>query len=154
MLSEFLQFGYLGLLGLLITLCYKIVAITERKDRYLKHTLTLLGVFSAIAFIGGGAGYIWASKELEVVQAKESLDNIKKIQVSELRQAHKTELEPLQKALADTVRSLELSALNSTRNEHLEEISRLNDLIKSRKESNAAEIKAVASVFNETIPKT
>ncbi|HFQ5168056.1 TPA: hypothetical protein ACGUWI_004345 [Vibrio vulnificus] len=120
----------------------------------MKHTLTLLCVFAGIAFVGGGAGYIWASKELEVVQAKESLANIKKEQISAIRQSHIAELEPFQKALEGVVASLEISAFNSTRNEHLEEISKINQLISLRKEAHAAEIEAINTIFSEQQPKT
>lgn len=155
MLSEFLQFGYLGLLGLLITLCYKIVALTETRNRALRHTLTLLILFAVIAFSGGGAGYIWASKELEVVQKKESLANIKKGQISEIRKAYEAEITPLQEGLANAVSSLQISGYDSrSRDEYLQQIERIEALIQMRKQALANEISAIQSVFESEAPKT
>ncbi len=148
MFSDFLQFGFLGLVGLLITLCYKIVSIVETKNRPLGHTLTLLGVFTVIAISGGSAGYLWASKELEVMQAKESITKVIESQINNIRKSHVAELAPLQKALDDAVKSLEFSSLNETRNEHLSEITRINEIIDSRKHTHNKEIEALSIAFN------
>lgn len=109
----------------------------------------ILFAFSSISFIGGGAGYLWASKELEVAKAKESTAVILKQQVTAIRQSHAKAMLPLQSALDDAAQKLSDSVLGSTRQDHLKEINQINSVIQERESQLAKTISGLTGVFNQ-----
>ena len=129
MISDFLQFGYLGLLAMLVFLCYRIIEGSYASGRSFNQTLVILCFFSLVSLIGGGTGYLWASKELEVAKAKESTASILKKQIIAAREAHIKSMEPLQSALNGAAEKLNSSVISVTRQEHLAEINQLNAAI-------------------------
>lgn len=146
---EFLQFGYLGLLALLIVLCYRIIDDSAKSQRSFKETLVILIFFSLISLVGGGTGYFWASKELEVVKAKESTAAILKQQVNAMRDAHLKSMVPLQSALNNASEKMNESLLNVTRQEHMAEINQINAAIKERESQLNQNISTLNGVFNQ-----
>ena len=149
MISEFLQFGYLGFLALMIFLCYRIIEGGSNSGRTFRETLVILLFFTLISLIGGSTGYLWASKELEVAKAKESTASILKHQIIAEREAHIRAMQPLQEALDSVARKLNGSVLNSTRREHLDELSQLNQVIQNREEQLSTKIGALNDAFKQ-----
>ncbi|EPL1043883.1 hypothetical protein L9F57_005499, partial [Klebsiella pneumoniae] len=64
MLPEFLKYGYLGLLAIIIVLSYRIIINGNNKNHKTSRVIYILLAFSLINFLSGFMGYIWASKEL------------------------------------------------------------------------------------------
>lgn len=149
MISEFLQFGYLGLLALLVVLCYRIIESSIKQQRPLKEILVILVLFSLVSLVGGGAGYFWASKELEVAKARESTAAILKQQVNTIRQAHLESMVPLQLALKNASERMSDSVLPSTRQEHMAEINQISAVIQEREAQLDKSISALNGVFNQ-----
>lgn len=149
MISEFLQFGYLGLLALLVVLCYRIIESSTKHQRPFKETLIILIFFSLVSLVGGGAGYFWASKELEVAKAKESTAAILKQQINTIRQSHLESIAPLQVALKNATEKMADSVSRSTRQEHMTEINQINALIQKREAQLDKSISALNGVFNQ-----
>lgn len=148
MISEYLQFGYLGLLALLVVLCYRIIENSTKHQRPFKETLVILIFFSLLSLVGGGAGYFWASKELEVAKAKESTAAILKQQINAIRQSHLESMAPLQAALKDATDKMASSLLSPTRQEHMTEINQINAVIQDREAQLDQSISALTGVFN------
>lgn len=149
MASQLLQFGYLGLLALLIILCYQVIERSTKSQRPFKETLIILVFFSLISLIGGAAGYLWASKELEVAKTKESTAAILKQQVNAIREAHLNSMRPLQAALNNAAENLNESVLSSNRQEHIAEINQINAEIQSREVQFSKTISNLNGVFNQ-----
>jgi hypothetical protein len=147
MIVEFLRYGYIGLLALLLFLCYLIIEGENSKGRAFSQTLILVGVFSTISLIGGVAGYFWASKELEITQKKESVLTIKNQQISITRQHFETSIQSLQVALDKAVASLNESVLDSTRQTKLKEIVQITEIIQHREAAYTNELQEITKVF-------
>ncbi|MCQ4266750.1 hypothetical protein NAV28_05920 [Pseudomonas stutzeri] len=149
MISQFLQFGYLGLLALLIVLCYRVIEGSTKSQRPFKETLIILVFFSLISLVGGGTGYLWASKELEVAKTKESTAAILKQQVNAMREAHLNSMLPLQVALNNAAENLSESVLSSNRQEHIAEINQINSAIQARESQFSKTISDLNGAFNQ-----
>ncbi len=146
-MSGFLQFGYLGLLGLVIYLSYRIVVKDSRWS--FSQAVILILIFVVISIGGGGVGYLWASKELEAANAKKSTTAIVMEQVKSLQEMHKKDMEPLQSALSDASKNLTTSYIESYRKQYREEITSLNDVIRSRNEAFTSQISALQKMVLE-----
>ena len=150
MFSEFLQYGYLGLLAMLIYLCFKVIDGSKKNDRTFNQTLVILFFFSLISVAGGSTGYFWASKELEVAKKIESSATILKQQIEASRISFNLSIEPLNKALDGAVNNFNISVLNSTRSEYMAEVKEINSIIQSRQNTYNSEIEALKIVFAST----
>lgn len=146
-MSSFLQYGYLGFLGLVIFLSYRVVV--KDSNRPFAQTIVLLFVFILISISGGGVGYLWASKELETANAKKSTIVVVMEQIQSMQEAHKKDMEPLQNALNDASNNLRLSMLENTRKQYREEIIAINDVIRSRNDAFASQISAFQPLAHE-----
>ncbi|WP_157958780.1 hypothetical protein [Salinicola sp. RZ23] len=149
MVSEFLKFGYLGLVAMLVYLCYRIIEGSKSGGHSFKETIIILCFFSLVSLIGGGSGYLWAEKELEVAKTKESTASILKQQLLAERESHEKAVEPLQNALDGAAESFNSSVLNSTRQEYIQEINQLNKLIQTREDAFSNRVQALKDVFNQ-----
>lgn len=153
MISEFLQFGYLGLLAMLIYFCYQIIDGSKESNRTFNQTLIILGFFTLFSLISGGVGYMWASKELEVAKTNESAVSMLKQQIEAIRVVHTKSMEPLKIALNSTVKKYNSSIYSSTRGEYLNEIDRINGVIQMREKLYHSEIEGIKNVFNVSTVK-
>lgn len=148
MISEFLQFGYMGLLAMLAYLCYRIIEQSPTSGRTFAQTIWILVAFSVVSLIGGFAGFLWASKELEISKSKESVATTLKQQMATERETHTKSMLPLQSALDGAVRELNSSALPSTRQEHLKEMQQINAVIQERELQFTKHIETLKGIFN------
>ncbi|KIK90032.1 hypothetical protein [Pseudomonas sp. W15Feb9B] len=146
-MSGFLQFGYLGLLGLVIYLSYRIVVKDSRWS--FSQAVILIAIFVVISIGGGGVGYLWASKELEAANAKKSTTAIVMEQIKSLQEMHKKDMEPLQNVLNDASSNLTASYAESSRKQYRDEIIYLNDIIRSRNEAFTSQISALQKMIFE-----
>ncbi|VVM57790.1 hypothetical protein PS645_01094 [Pseudomonas fluorescens] len=146
-MSSFLQFGYLGLLGLVIYLGYRIVV--KDSARPFSQVIILILIFVIISVGGGGVGYLWASKELEAANAKKSTIATVMEQVKSLQEMHIKDMEPLQSALSDASKNLTRSYSDDLRKQYREDIISLNEVIRSRDEAFASQISALQKLFLE-----
>ncbi|KJG10734.1 hypothetical protein C0W96_02115 [Photobacterium kishitanii] len=149
MFYEFLKFGYLGLLAILVILCYKIIENGTKNNRPLKETLIILTFFSSLSLIGGTVGYLWASKELEVARAKESTAEILKQQINTIIQLHNNSMAPLQLALKNSTEKMTESYLSTLREQYMREIDQINTVIQGREPELEKRISALNTVFNQ-----
>lgn len=146
-MSGFLQYGYLGFLGLVIYLSYRI--IVKDSSRSFTHTVILLFLFIIISIGSSGVGYFWASKEFEAANAKKSTTVIVMEQVKSLQEMHQKDMEPLQSALDDAVHNFKISASESYRKQYREEISYINEVIRSRNNAFESQISALKNLFHD-----
>jgi len=148
-MSSFLQYGYLGLIGLVIVLSYQIVI--KESARPFKQTIILLMVFIIVSLSGGAVGYLWASKELEAANAKKSAIAFVMEQVQSMRENHEKEMEPLQNALSDASKNMTSSLLDSTRKQYRDDIIAIAEVIRSRDAIFASQLSALQSLAHENI---
>ncbi|EMC8496372.1 hypothetical protein VLL38_002812 [Klebsiella pneumoniae] len=132
MLPEFLKYGYLGLLAIIIVLSYRIIINGNNKNHKTSRVIYILLAFSLINFLSGFMGYIWASKELEVAAKKATTASILDTHIRNITKKHEDDMLPLQLALKSTVDNLKVSLLESTRSQYLNEIERINKVIRER----------------------
>ncbi|NUU35114.1 hypothetical protein [Pseudomonas sp. C2B4] len=144
-MSGFLQYGYLGFLGLVMYLIYKIVTKDSSKSFF--QICVLLLVFIVISIGGGGMGYMWASKELEAANAKKSTAVLIMDQVKSLQEMHHKDMEPLQSALDDASKNLKISVSEGFRKQYRDEIISLNEVITSRNDSFTKQMSALQNLF-------
>jgi hypothetical protein len=130
-------------------LCYRIIQGSTQSQRSFKETLIILIFFSLVSFVGGGAGYFWASKELEVAKTKESTAAILKQQVNAMREAHLNSMLPLQSALNNAAEEMSKGVLPIVRQEHMAEIQQINAVIQERESQFNKNISALNGVFNQ-----
>lgn len=148
-MSQYLQFGYLGLLALLVVLCFRIIEASLKNQRPFRETIIILICFSLISIVGGVAGYLWASKELDVAKTKESTAEILNKQLNAIREAHLRSMNPLQSALDNASNKMSNSVLNTTRKEYISEINEINAIIQERETQLNKNISLLNEVFNK-----
>lgn len=146
-MSTFLQYGYLGFLGLVVLLSYKI--IVSNSGRTFVQSVVLLGFFVLISTVVGGAGYLWASKELEAANAKKSSIALIIDQVNLMQAAHKQDMQPLQKALDEATNNWSRSVLNSTRKEYHDEVVAINEIITARNNAFLSQLSALKTLAHD-----
>jgi len=146
-MSTFLQYGYLGFLGLVVLLSYRI--IVNNSGRTFVQSVVLLGFFVLISAVVGGAGYLWASKELEAANAKKSSIALIIDQVNLMQTAHKQDMQPLQKALDEATDKWSHSLLNSTRKEYHDEVVAINEIITARNNSFLSQLSALQALAHD-----
>ncbi|BBV97751.1 MULTISPECIES: hypothetical protein [Pseudomonas] len=146
-MSTFLQYGYLGFLGLVVLLSYRI--IVNNSGRTFVQSIVFLGFFGLIATVGGGAGYMWASKELEAANAKKSSIALILDQVNLMQAAHKQDMQPLQEALDDATNNWSRSVLNSTRKEYHDEVVAINEIITARNNAFLSQLSTLQALTHD-----
>lgn len=146
-MSTFLQYGYLGFLGLVVLLSYKI--IVSNSGRTFVQSIVLLGFFVLISTVVGGTGYLWASKELEAANAKKSSIALIIDQVNLMQAAHKQDMQPLQKALDEATNNWSRSVLNSTRKEYHDEVVAINEIITARNNAFLSQLSALKTLAHD-----
>jgi hypothetical protein len=132
MISGFLQYGYLGLLALLIWLCYKIIEQSPNANRSFSQTIWMLVAFSIASIICGLAGFLWASKELEISKSKEGVAALLKQEIDEERKSHEAAMKPLLLALNGVTDKLNFSSFDTERRQHMDELQQINAVIQGR----------------------
>lgn len=146
-MSTFLQYGYLGFLGLVVLLSYKI--IVSNSGRTFVQSIVLLGFFVLISTVVGGTGYLWASKELEAANAKKGSIALIIDQVNLMQAAHKQDMQPLQKALDEATNNWSRSVLNSTRKEYHDEVVAINEIITARNNAFLSQLSALKTLAHD-----
>lgn len=148
---EVLQYGYLGLIGLLMYLSYRIISGFHRSEKPFIQTILLVLLFMLISVAGGAAGYFWATKELEVAQEKGTYLTLveKQAQIAQLRRDETVnELEEQRKkALTKANNSY------STREDQDSAMKRadlIHIFIKQTEENYQKELRALKELFDES----
>ncbi len=131
----------------MVLLSYKI--IVNNSGRTFVQSIVLLGFFVLISTVVGGAGYLWASKELEAANAKKSSIALIIDQVNLMQAAHKQDMQPLQKALDEATNNWSRSVLNSTRKEYHDEVLAINEIITARNNAFLSQLSALQTLAHD-----
>ena len=96
-MSQFnlIQYGYLGLLAMMLAIGGKSVNTYLKSSNPPKHGVLLIVLFFLLSVTGGVFGYIWAAKELKSSLAKKSTVAIIESEISKARERLERSLEPL-----------------------------------------------------------
>ena len=92
---ELIQYGYLGLLALMVFLGGQSVNAYIKSTKPPKHSVILISSFLLLVVVGGVFGFLWADKELQSSEAKKSTATIIQKEISVARERLYLSVKPL-----------------------------------------------------------
>jgi len=95
---ELIQYGYLGLLAMMLVLGGRSVNAYIKSTQPPKYSVAIIAMYFLLAVAGGIAGFFWAEKELKSAEAKESTAAIIQSELSQARARLEASVETLKKA--------------------------------------------------------
>ncbi|MEJ8323527.1 hypothetical protein WKI40_10275 [Kosakonia sacchari] len=151
MFPEFLKYGYLGLLALSVMLFFRIINNSIKSQQSIKSAWPFLAFFSIFYLLSGIVGFIWASKELEIADKKETTASILSKQINQLNSEHLQSMRPLNSALEGAVEKYNYSVIESTRNQYINEIKQINQVMSEREKVYSERIFNLKNTFNDVV---
>lgn len=153
MLPDLMKAGYIGLVAALSYFSYQALINLLKSNRPLAHIITVLMLFFSMNLVAGIAGYSWSVKELEAATVRNNTAEILNIQIDKLSNEYKTSILPLQKILDDISGELKYSSLESTREQRIKEIERINIIIQQRDKLYSEKINSLKNLSTATSEK-
>ncbi|WP_373072746.1 hypothetical protein [Sulfurimonas sp.] len=149
MILNILQYGYLGLLAIMIYLCYKIISNYQKHNTPFIQTIILVIIFLGISCVGGYMGYLWADKELKVALSKETSLTIMKEQIQAARKRLESNKKTLKKAQAKALNDANAGyMLDGARDIAFKRAKDIENFINKQEENYQKEIKEIGIAFN------
>ncbi|GAB6145306.1 hypothetical protein [Desulfocicer niacini] len=92
---ELIQYGYLGLLALLILMGGQSVNTYLKSSNPPRFSVLIISIYLLLVVLGGVFGYLWADKELQSSEAKKTTASIVQTEISIARDRLSKSLQPL-----------------------------------------------------------
>lgn len=149
MVLNVLQYGYLGLLALMLYFCYKIISNYQKNNQPFSQTFILVLIFLGISCLGGYIGYLWADKELKVAESKETSLTILKDQILAARERLENNKKTLREAQAKFLEDTNAAyKLDDARNAAFQRAKEIEAFIDQQEANYQKEIKEIGVAFN------
>lgn len=153
MLPELLKAGYLGLIAAIVYYSYRAIISLNQSNRPTAHIVVITSMFFIVNLIASISGYLWASKELEATTVINNTASILDAQINNFSREYKESTLPIQNALNDVRDELKSSVLESNREQRMNEMERINNMLQDRDKAFSEKIKSLKSIFPDTPDK-
>lgn len=145
-----LQYGYLGLLALVLFFCYRIIASFQTSNKPFSQTVFLVCLFLIISVASGVAGYFWADKELQVEKTKESSLSIIRDQIDLARSRLNENLANLKSAEAKALETATSEdKCDFDRENSMKRVEKISELIRQCEIAYNDELASIKEAFKE-----
>jgi hypothetical protein len=146
-----LQYGYVGLLALVLFFCYRIIISSfQTSNKPFSQTVFLVCLFLIISVASGVAGYFWADKELQVEKTKESSLSIIRDQIDLARSRLNENLASLKSAEAKALETATSEYESDFDRENaMKRVEKISELIRQCEIAYNDELASIKEAFKE-----
>lgn len=152
---DILQYGYIGLIGLMIIIGGQSVKTYLNNENPPKHSVLIISLFFMLVVAGGIFGFLWAEKELESTQSKEAIVSIINKQIITARRRLDESVTALHSARAKALEeSVDNSNLDKLQEKNRNQAKVITEMIELQEERYAKELVNIAEAFSAINAKT